>query len=257
MFGRIFICSLLTVFLLTVAEAQQPGKIPSIGFLQRRVAPTPGNPDPLADAFLQGLRYLGYVDGKNIRIEHRYAGGRSDRLPGLVAELVQLKVDVIVVASIQAIRVANQATKTIPIVIVTQADPVTDGLVDSLARPGGNVTGFTTYAEVLVGKRLELLKETVPSLSRVAVLWNSQFPEASGQWKESQQVARELGLQPHSMEPTNWKRRSKRQLRPAAAVSPLRPACLTILTKSGSRTLQRKTGYQQYTIGNALSPMAA
>ena len=155
------------------AEAQQPSKVPRIGFLQRRAAPTPANPDPLWDAFLKGLRELGYVDGKNIKIEHRYAEGRSDRLDALIAEFLQLKVDVIVVPGSPAIRAAREATKTIPIVIVTTVDPVAEKLVDSLARPGGNITGLTRLTNELSGKRLELLKEAVPGISRVGILTGS------------------------------------------------------------------------------------
>src|SRR5918999_6085547 len=160
-----FLFWLLMPFLLITpepTEAQQAGKLPRIGFLQLRVPPTAANPDPLADAFRQSLRDLGYIDGKNIDIEHRYAHGRSDLLPNLVAEFLQVQVDVIVVASIQAIRVAAHATKTIPVVIVTQTDPVADGLVQSLARPGGNITGLMRFTSELSGKRLELLKQAVP-----------------------------------------------------------------------------------------------
>ena len=178
-----------------LSHAQQQAKVPRIGFLQRRVAPTPTNPDPLADAFLQGLRDLGYIDGKNIIIEHRYAEGSSDRLPGIVGEFLQLKVDVIVVASIQAIRVAKQATKTIPIVIVTQADPVTDGLVDSLAHPGGNITGLTRLTNELSGKRLELLKEAVPGISRVGILDGSTNARANIQDYEAAARALKVTLQ--------------------------------------------------------------
>jgi putative ABC transport system substrate-binding protein len=152
------------------AEGQQPGNVPRIGFLQRRTAPTPANPDPLWGAFSKGLQELGYVDGKNIKIEHRYAGGRSDRLPGLIAEFLQLKVDVIVVPGNPAIRAATKATKKIPIVIVTQSDPVAEKLVASLARPGGNITGVTRLTSELSGKRLELFKEAVPAISRVSIL---------------------------------------------------------------------------------------
>jgi putative ABC transport system substrate-binding protein len=131
-----FILGALLFALCSSIEAQQPGKVPRIGFLQRRAAPTPANPDPLWDAFLKGLRELDYIDGKNIKIEHRYAEGRSDRLDALIAEFLRLKVDVIVVPGSPAIRAAREATKTIPIVIVTQSDPVAETLVDSLARPG-------------------------------------------------------------------------------------------------------------------------
>ena len=192
--GFVELCIFL--FALSVyAEAQQPGKVPRIGFLQRRVAPTPTDPDPLADAFLQGLRELGYIEGKTIQIEHRYASGRSDRLPGLVAEFLRLNVDVIVVASIRAIRVAKQATKTIPIVIETQADPVADGLVDSLARPGGNITGLTRLTNELSGKRLELLTETVPGISRVGILDGSTNARAYIQDYEAAARALKITLQ--------------------------------------------------------------
>ena len=154
----------------TAVQAQQTTKIPRIGFLQRRVAPTPANPDPLWDAFSKGLQELGYIDGKNIKIEHRYAGGKSDRLDALIAEFLQLKVDVIVVPGNPAIHAARKATKTIPIVIVTQSDPVAEKLVDSLAHPGGNITGLTRLTSELSGKRLELFKEAVPAISKVAIL---------------------------------------------------------------------------------------
>ena len=177
------------------AEAQQPGKIPRIGFLQRRVPPTPANPDPLGDAFRQGLRDLGYTDGKNILIEQRYAEGKAERIPGLVAELVQLNVDVLVFGTLPAIRAAKQATTTIPIVMVTQVDPVTAGLVDSLARPGGNITGLTRLTRDLNGKRLELLKEAVPGISRVGVLLDASSPEsATTSLKEYETAARSLKL---------------------------------------------------------------
>jgi putative ABC transport system substrate-binding protein len=174
---RFALCTLLLALCPSV-DAQQL-RIPRIGFLQRRVAPTPTHPDPLADAFLQGIRDMGYVQDKNIQIEHRYAQGRSDRLPSIVRELLELKVDVIVAASTQAIRVAKEATKTIPIVIVTQVDPVAYGLVDSFARPGGNITGLTRLTSELSGKRLQLLKEAVPGISRVGILGGSTNSRAN------------------------------------------------------------------------------
>ena len=161
---------LLVLASVQAADAQQPLKVPRIGFLQRRVAPTPTNPDPLAQAFRQGLRELGYIDGENIQIEHRYGAGSEDRLPGLVAELLQLKVDLLVIPTSQGIRAAKQATTTIPIVMVTPADPVAAGFIDSLARPGGNITGITRLTRGLSGKRLDLLKEAVPGISRVGIL---------------------------------------------------------------------------------------
>jgi putative ABC transport system substrate-binding protein len=152
------------------AEAQQSGKIPRIGFLQRRVPPNSANPDPLGDAFRKELRDLGYIDGKTILIEQRYGEGRDDRLHHLLEELIQLKVDLLVIPTSQGIRAAKQATTTIPIVMVTPADPVASGFIDSLARPGGNITGITRLTRGLSGKRLELLMEAAPEISRVGVV---------------------------------------------------------------------------------------
>jgi len=146
------------------------------------------------------LRALGYVEGKNIAFESRYAEDKLDRLPALADELVRLKVDVLVTASTNDVLALKNATGTIPIVFFNVADPVAAGLVDSLARPGGNITGFTSISPVLAGKRLELLKETIPKLSRVAVLWNPQDRSSAQEWQESQLAARELGLGLHSME---------------------------------------------------------
>jgi putative tryptophan/tyrosine transport system substrate-binding protein len=163
------LCALLLA-LCSAAEAQQPGKIPRIGFLQRRVPPTSTNPDPLGDAFRKGLRDLGYIDGKTILIEQRYGEGRDDRLHHLIDELIQLKVDLLVIPTSQGIRAAKQATTTIPIVMVTPGDPVASGFIDSLARPGGNITGITRLTRGLSGKRLELLLEAAPEISRVGVV---------------------------------------------------------------------------------------
>src|SRR5215471_8261710 len=145
-----------------LAEAQQAGKVPRIGFVSARVDPTPTTPDSSADALRQGLRKLGYTEEKNLVIEYRYFGGKADRIPSIVAELLQLKLDVLVSVNTLAIRAFKQADKTVPIVMVINDDPVTTGMVDSLAHPGGNVTGFTRLTRELSGKRLELLKETLP-----------------------------------------------------------------------------------------------
>jgi putative ABC transport system substrate-binding protein len=152
------------------AEAQQPTKIPRIGYLSSTGDST--NPGPHIAAFRQGLRDLGYVEGKTILIEYRYLEGNIDRLRDYVSELL-LKVDVFVSPVGPAIRAAQQATKTIPIVIVTTGDPVATGYVDSLARPGRNITGLTRLTRDLDGKRLELIKEVVPATSRVGVLWST------------------------------------------------------------------------------------
>ena len=151
------------------AEAQQPTKVPRIGFL---AAPSPSFYSARVDGFRQGLHELGYIEGKNIVIEYRYAEGKLDRLPELATELVSLKVDVIVAPG-PSVPAAKNTTETIPIVFVSVLDPVATGLVTSLARPGGNVTGLTILGPELSGKRLELIKEAVPKITRVASLWNS------------------------------------------------------------------------------------
>jgi putative tryptophan/tyrosine transport system substrate-binding protein len=178
------------------AEAQQPKKIPRIGYVSG--SGDANNPGPFIEAFRQGLRDLGYIEGKNILVEYRYAEGMVDRIPSMVAELVQLKVDVIVAGPLPAIRAAKQATKTIPIVMVTTQDPVATGLVDSLARPGGNITGLTRLTQELRGKRLELLKEVVPEISRVGILVETNMTTPA--FKEYEATARALKVQLQSLE---------------------------------------------------------
>jgi putative tryptophan/tyrosine transport system substrate-binding protein len=157
-----------------IAEAQQPKKVFPIGYLS---SGNPTSESPRAEGIRLALRELGYIEGQNIAFEYRYAEGKVDRLPGLAAELVRLKVDIIVVGGDPGIRAAKNATKTIPIVMMGQgSDPVRAGLVESFARPGGNVTGITILSRELGGKRLELLKEAVPKLSRVAVLYDPATP---------------------------------------------------------------------------------
>src|SRR5205809_6894310 len=189
----VFICSLLTVFLLTVslAQAQQPGRIPRIGLL---FAAPPSANSARIEALRQGLRELGYVEGKNIVIEWRYAEGKPERLPPLVAELVRLKVDVIVSASSVGTRSFKEATNTIPIVMTSDTDPVGNGFVASLARPGGNITGLSTLGPEISGKQLELLKEIVPKLSRVAVLGNSTVPGNAQALRETELAAGAFGV---------------------------------------------------------------
>src|SRR5262245_957211 len=155
------------------AEAQQPAKIPRIGYLGG-IFPS-SNPDRI-EAFRQGLRELGYVEEKNIVIEWRHHEGKLDRLPALAAELVRLKVDIITTVGPSATRAAKGATATIPIVMTQDPDPVGNGFVASLARPGGNITGLSTYGPEISGKQLELLKETVPKLSHLAVFGTSTVP---------------------------------------------------------------------------------
>jgi putative ABC transport system substrate-binding protein len=182
-----------------VAQAQQPARIPRIGYVSG--TGNSANPGPYVEALRQGLRDLGHIDGKNIVIEYRGADGKGDPIPSLVNELVQLKVDVLVVPPIlSAIRAAKQATKTIPIVMVTQADPVETGLINSLARPGGNITGLATLSRELSGKRLELVKEVVPRISRVAVLRDADSEGAAMSLKEYEAVALSLKMPVQSLE---------------------------------------------------------
>jgi putative ABC transport system substrate-binding protein len=194
---------LTTVMLATVSvtEAQQQAKVPKIGWLGIRPAPgSGGRVGSGAELFRRELRKLGYIEGKNLTFEYRSVENKLDRLPAVVDELVRLKVDVLVTSTTAAVLAAKNATGTIPIVYLGSADPVAAGLIDSLARPGGNISGFTSIGMVLAGKRLELLKETIPKLSHLAVLWDPGDPGSTLQWKESQLTARELGLQLHSME---------------------------------------------------------
>jgi ABC-type uncharacterized transport system substrate-binding protein len=192
MTGKILIWLLATLLLTTAppVEAQQPGKIPRIGYL----AASSATDQARIDAFRHGLRELGYEEGKNIVIEHRYAEGKRDRLPALAAELVRLKVDVIFTGGANATHAAKKATSTIPIVMAQSADPVAEGFVASLAHPGGNITGLSSLAPELTGKRLELLKEIVPSLSRVAVFGTSTSSGNAQRLRETEDAAGAFGI---------------------------------------------------------------
>jgi putative tryptophan/tyrosine transport system substrate-binding protein len=178
-------------------EAQQAGTVPRVALFTLGLAGQ--GPGRLAD-FKEGLRQLGYVEGRNLALEVRSAEGNSERLPGLATELVRLKVDVIVAGSSDAIRAAQDATKTIPIVMVVASDPVGAGFVGSLARPGGNITGFSTLVQGLSAKRLQLIKEAVPQVNRVGVLWRRANPSHRLVVKEMEEAARSLGLQLHLAE---------------------------------------------------------
>ena len=189
----------LAIALLTAplaAGAQPPAKVPRIGFL---LGSSPG-PDPRIEGFRQGLRELAYVEGKNIAIEWRYAEGKEELVPKLAAELVQLNVEIIVTDGTNGTRAAKNATKTIPIVMASDADPVGNGFVASLARPGGNVTGLVNLIAGLSGKRLELLKEAIPGILRVGILWNPENPSSVSGFKETQEAARALAMQLQSLE---------------------------------------------------------
>jgi len=174
------------------AEAQQAERVYQIGVLP---------PGPIStrvhlwDAFRQGLRELGYVEGRNIALVIRSPEQDRESFPELAADLVRLKVDVIVTAGAPGIGAAQRATRTIPIVMAAAIDPVGTRFVASLARPGGNITGFDLLSADIAGKRLQLLRETIPGLSRVAVLWNPSAPEAAPQWKITQAAAQTLGIE--------------------------------------------------------------
>jgi putative ABC transport system substrate-binding protein len=180
-----------------VAEAQQPGRVYQIGVLP---------PGPIStrmqlwDAFRQGLRELGYVEGQNVALVIRSPEQGGKPLSDLAADLVRLKVDVIVAAATPGIGAAQRATRTIPIVMAASIDPVGTGFVASLARPGGNITGLDLLSADIAGKRLQLLRETIPGLSRVAILWNPSSSEAAPQWKLTQAAAQTLGMQLQSLE---------------------------------------------------------
>ena len=167
------------------AHAQQQASIPKIGWLSARRASNSGQ-----ETIVRMLRDLGYVEGKNVTFEYRFADNKLDRLPVLADELVRLKVDVLLTPGTPGALALKKATRTIPILFLDVTDPVAAGLVDSLARPGGNITGFSSIEAVLAGKRLELLKEAVSKLSRVAVLWDPRNPGSTQEWKESQLAAR-------------------------------------------------------------------
>ena len=187
----------ILLVLINVAEAQQPERIPHIGFLGVN---SPSTISARIDAFRQGLRELGYVEGKAIVIEYRWAEGDFDRLPSLAGELVRLKVDIIVTVGPADTRAAEKATSTIPIVMGYDNDPVASRFVKTLARPGRNITGLSTLSPELTGKRLELLKEVVPKLSRVAILGSSTQPGNAQSLREAELAAAALGLQLQSLD---------------------------------------------------------
>jgi putative tryptophan/tyrosine transport system substrate-binding protein len=197
MTGKILVWLLATLLLTTVyAEAQQVAKPPRIGFI---MADASGS-DPRVDAFRQGLRELGYVEEKNIAVEYRFAEGKEDRLLKLVAELISLKVEIIVTDGTVVTRAVRNATKTIPIVMASDGDPVGNLFVASLARPGGNITGLTNLLAGLSGKRLEVLRDAIPGASRFGIIWNPENPSSITGFKETQVAAQSLGVQLQSLE---------------------------------------------------------
>jgi putative tryptophan/tyrosine transport system substrate-binding protein len=192
---RAFVVGAFALFAAPLAGEAQP-KVPRIGILTLAVASS----TPIFEEFRQGLRDLGYAEGQNIAFEYRFAQGRPDRLPGLAAELVRMKIDVIVIEGGQAALAAKNATQTIPIVMAVIGDPVKAGLVASLARPGGNITGLTLFAPELSWKRLQLLKEVVPKSTLVAVIRNATHPNAADLWGETEAAAQSLNLRLQSVE---------------------------------------------------------
>src|SRR6266436_215055 len=197
---RLVLALMAGVFSAPLASfAQQPAKIARIGFLTP--ASSAGDWNIRLQAFRDGLRELGYVEGKNLQLEVRWGEGKLERLPALAAELVQLKVDVIVAASSPSVVAASRATRTIPIVMPLSSDPVGDGLVASLARPGGNITGLSLMSPELGQKRLQLLQETFPKVSRaVAVLWNPTYVGMRARFEQAQVAAPAVGLTVRSVE---------------------------------------------------------
>jgi putative ABC transport system substrate-binding protein len=204
--------------------SQQPAKVPRIGYLQP--AAPQNNSSPFLEDFRQGLRDLGYIEGKNVQLEVRWGEGRLERLPALAAELVRLKVDVIVAVSSPSVVAAKQATQTIPIVMPLSSDPVGDGLVKSLARPGGNITGLSLMTPDVGAKRLQLLKEVFPKPARpVAVLWNPDYIGMAARFRQAQRAGSTIGMDVRSVEV-----RDSRELeRALEALDRERPDALVLL----------------------------
>jgi putative tryptophan/tyrosine transport system substrate-binding protein len=228
------------------ARAQQPSaKIVRIGYLMQRSERL-----DFDDAFLAGLRELGYVDGRNLAIEYRWAGG-GERLAALAADLVAAKVNLIVTQGAAATLAAKNATATIPIVMASSQNAVGDGLVASLSRPGGNVTGRSLYAPELTPKRLELLKETVPGLSHVALLWNVQNPGGAAQFEEAELAARTLGLAISSLDI-----RIPDELDEALAGA-VRKGAGALLVLSDSRTIGHRSQIAAAAVRHGLATMYA
>jgi putative tryptophan/tyrosine transport system substrate-binding protein len=191
----LWLIAFMVVMVRAGAETQQPKNVPRIGYLD------PASPEASLrqiEAFRKGLAELGYVEGKNIVIEYRYGDGKRDRLSAVASELVQRQVDVIVTGSTPGVEAAKNATNTIPIIFATIGDPVRSGLVESLARPGGNITGLTIFSPELGGKRLELLKETAPKITRVAFIWSTMNPGFS--FAEAEAAGKPLGVKVQSVQ---------------------------------------------------------
>lgn len=192
---RYIVCTLFTALVMcvasaaTAAEAQHSAKVARLGYLTDRAGPS-----EFDEAFLRGMREFGYSEGKNLKIEYRWAAGKLDQLPVMASELVSLHVDVIVTSGVPAANAAKQATAVVPIVMATSGDAVADGLVASFAHPGGNITGRSQFSRELSEKRIEIIRETVPRLVRVAALFNGSNPATPPQFKETQAATDRLGM---------------------------------------------------------------
>ena len=230
------------------ARAQQP-KVVRLGYLDP-AKPTDATAVNLRRQFVLGMRDLGYIEGRHFKMEDRYAEGRMDRLPALASELARSPVDIVLVFGDASIRAAMQASDTIPIVMTLAADPVGSGFVNSLARPGGNVTGMSALAPDVAGKRVELLKELVPRAVRVAVLWNSSNQAKVAEWDDTQDPARTVGLSLHSYEA-----RSQEELDGAlAAIGQNRPDALIVLNENLTIAFRQRIG--SFALANRL-PMVS
>ena len=249
--AKVLVFALLTLILTTIhlVEAQQAAKVPRIGYLSSGSPPT--TTPEFREAFRQGLRDLGYVEGKNIVIEYRWAEGKLDRLPELAAELVRLKVDIILAPNSGIARAAKKATTTIPIVMANGGNPFGDGLIASLARPGGNVTGLTNLSSELAGKRLELLKEILPRLDRVAVLVSGLESTQSAQLKETQAAASSLQIHLQILEvrvADDFKRAFE-------AATKGRAGALTVVSGSSGLLLRNRKQIAELAVKNRLPTM--
>jgi putative tryptophan/tyrosine transport system substrate-binding protein len=241
-----------------VEAQQQLKKVPRIA----RLSPSSANADsPVLAAFRQGLRDHGWIEGQNILIEYRFSEGKPARLPGLAGELVRLNVDLILAGATSGVLAAKRATSTTPIVMVTTGDPVAGGLVNSLAQPGGNVTGLTALGQELSGKRLELLKEALPNMKRVAVLSNPTYPDSASSVREVETVAQALGLQTQVHEvrdPSGFEEtfRAMAAARPGAVIVLTDPMFLTyrrrIVELSGQSRLPAMYPISEYTNAGGL-----
>jgi putative ABC transport system substrate-binding protein len=227
------------------AGAQQAGKVPRIGVLSPSA-----EPDPQTEALKQGLRELGWIEGQNVGLEYRYANNKLEHLPNLAVELVRLKVDVIVTRGEAGIRAARDATSTTPIVMATSGDPVGTGLIASLSRPGGNMSGLSLLAPDLGGKRMELLKETAPKVSRVGILWNPTNAVKALELKSTEVAAKALGV----IVTSNEVRAPKDFDRAFAAIAEERPSAL--ITLSDPLTRGHKTQIAEFAVKSRL-PMIA